>query len=411
MLNIYYEGQSAQIFGLPVFLTILLVLLYQRKNESLRISSLPPGQFLRENLRQVFFIAFLAAGLLSVYNELIFTLIVFLVFVGLLDIILIRRINLQSAILLAVSLALGFVMVSPLSYKWIHFIAAHLKNVAIAGWWQPKWAYPSEILGLFDIYLNNPKMGTNLLIRSIPDQLLNIMISELLVAVILVYITRAKDVDKAFWLAAPIFILLVFIKNHYIEQIHNYQYMKSYTIFLPLIFFLSFASLSFCTSAKSRFVSNTIRICGYAVLALILMQGLLYINKYNHERGYVTNDMLSLAACDKQINLNDYALITRPLTMDEYMLTPIIPLNWLNLNFAGNTPFMEPHREKEAALLVNKRNLKSNDIVSKKYADTIVCQNTSYLIIDTKRKVRECYDQKTKKYNIDLFTKQFEDLN
>ncbi|OGW12017.1 MAG: hypothetical protein A2W77_00760 [Nitrospinae bacterium RIFCSPLOWO2_12_39_16] len=408
LLNIYYEGQSAQIFGMPVFLIMLLVFLWLRRDEPrlkrLRFLDL---FFDKENLQQIFLVAFLTAGLLSIYNELIFTFIIFLVLVMFFDIILTRRVKLYSTILIVTSVGIGFLIVLPFSFKWLYFIIAHLKNVGIAGWWQPKWAFPTEILGISDIFANNPKMGTDLQIRSKWDLLLNIILSELILTVVLVYISKAKDVDKSFWLSAPFFISLIFIKNSYVEHIHNYQYMKAYTIFLPLIFVLVFASLSFCSRSKSRLIEYMVKSARYMMILLIMASGLFYINKYKQERGYVTRDMFDLATLNQKVDINSYALITHRLRMDEYMLAPIIPLNWLNLNFSGNIPNIKPHLNKQVAILLKKEDLKCSVCIVKKYSDFIAYENPSFIIIDTKRLLKESYDEKLDKCDLSYYLKYF----
>ena len=143
LINVYYEGQSAQIFGMPIFLLILMIFLWLRKNElKLKQANNLKMFFNRGNLQFILFVAFLTAGLLSVYNELILTFIIFLFIVMFLDIILTRGVKLYSTLLIALSIGVGFLIIYPFSFRWLHFIIAHLQNIGIAGWWQPKVGIP-----------------------------------------------------------------------------------------------------------------------------------------------------------------------------------------------------------------------------------------------------------------------------
>ncbi len=61
LLNIYYEGSYAQVMATPILFMLLLYLYDLRKNNTLENRS--------GRIRQVAFVGFLCAGLLSIWNE------------------------------------------------------------------------------------------------------------------------------------------------------------------------------------------------------------------------------------------------------------------------------------------------------------------------------------------------------
>lgn len=408
LLNIYYEGQNAQIFGMPILFMIQISYLWLRKEEGhLKFFEGLQMIFKKEYIQLILFIAFLTAGSLCVYNEIIFSLIIFMILILFLDLIISRRIRGLSTILLGIAIALGFLIVIPFSFKWTAFIIPHLKNIKIGGWWQPKWAFPSEALGVFNIYTETAIMPVG---RTELELLLNIIASGLILVFVIVYLMKGKDLDRPFWLSAPVFILLIFIKNRYIEKIHNYQYMKAYTIFLPVIFAFVFASVSFSLKVESKFIRNLIRlICGVFIF-FVIANGVSYIYKYTKERGYITGDMFELANSKEKLNLNSYVFVTHKLRMDEFMLTPLIPMNWINLNFSGTTPNVKAYLDKTVAILIKKKDVKCSNCIVDKYTNNIVYENPSFIIIDTKRLLRESYDEKTDKCDHSYYLKYFDGL-
>lgn len=408
LLNVYYEGQSAQIFGMPILFMIQISYLWLRKEEEhLKFFESLRMIFKKEYIQLILFIAFLTAGSLCVYNEIIFSLIIFMLITLFLDMVISRRVRGLSTLLPGISIALGFFIVLPFSYKWINFIIPHLKNVKIGGWWQPRWAFPSEILGVFNIYSETVII---LVGRTDLELLLNVIATGLILIFAIVYLTKGRDLDKPFWLSAPVFILLIFTKNRYIENIHNYQYMKAYTIFLPVIFAFVFTAITFSLKAESKFLRNLIRLIRFVFIFLIMVNGISYINKYTKERGYVTRDMFDLADSKDKLNLNSYVLITHKLRMDEFMLTPLIPMNWVNLNFAGIFPNVKTHLDKTVAILINKKDVKRGDCIVESYPENIMFENPSFIIIDTKRLLRESYDEKIDKCDNSYYLKYFEGI-
>ena len=411
MLNTYYEGQSAQIIGMPLLLILMIVFLALRKNQTLHKLSF--ADIIRDtnDQRMMLFAAVISAGILSIYNELIFSFIVFLVLIFILDIALTRKVHINSAVFMVTSIGLGFIIVLPVSLKWLQFIVAHLQNISIAGWWQPQWAFPSEILGLVDIYADNTVKGTKQLPRNDWSFVLNSVLSELIIAVILVYIIRGKDVDKSFWLSSPMFVLMVFVKNKYIEHIHNYQYMKAYTIFLPVLFGLFVRAIHYSTKARSQLLQYVVKTSAVAVLVMISITGVLYIKKYTHERRLVSQDMFALSTFDKEANLNSYAVITNNVGMDEYMLAPIIPLNWLNPNSTRTSPFVGPHLNKKVIYIVNKKYLPHGSSDMRNDNEYVMYENPSYIIYDTRESVGTLCDSKSNNCDLQVILKKFQTLS
>ncbi|MDA8170383.1 MAG: hypothetical protein M0Z48_00950 [Nitrospiraceae bacterium] len=407
LINVYYEGMGPQFFFMP-FLVILAAGYCHLRRQS--ASNNPPSQMKQQPLRQyllpVLFLAFIFAGAMNIYNDgiLIFAAFLFISFVF--DIFLLKRIN-RNAPYMILAMCLGALLIFPHSFQFIRWYPKVLgKFIHIAGFWQPHWASPAEILGIFNIYVPRyVKDFPILLKRTEWNSFINVILSCLIVIPAANYIVRDKDIDASFWLAAPAFVLIIFFKVFFIDHINNYDYMKAYTIFIPLLAVLILAAFDHFSGSSARKLWDLGKII---LVVAIIFSGVQYINQYDRESRTVTKDMFNLYEYNKKNDniLDSYAFITNKGTMDEFMIIPLIPFRWLNQG-ADKNP--RPDIMKKVALLIQKKDFADPSIFNR-YRRHVVYENSSILIINTGKLLEESYDSKSNKCDLQYYKKGYGEL-
>jgi hypothetical protein len=314
LLNVYYEGQLAQVFITPFFLLLFAVYLYVRKTSS-------------DAIRSAILFAFLIAGIFSSYNEAIVLIGALFYLILLLDFCLYRKTNRPAMLVLTIGFVAGFAAALPISAGWLAYTAANLQGLARGGFWQPHWASLAEILGFLNMY---GQIGYALLPRSPLNELLSMGLSVVLACGVLLFIAREKNLDRAFWLAPLLLIAAAYVHVHYIAQILNYSYMKIYTMLIPLAACVVFAAIFSLTSSRVKLG----KLMSYGAVAVVCLTGMSYIGQYLVESQYVTKDMFALYKFQHGRRFdNDAVMMPRKqlqAAIQEYMLAPLISMNWLN---------------------------------------------------------------------------------
>ena len=318
LLNVYYEGSYAQIMAMPI---IFMLLLY--------IYSLFEGQ---GNKKGIIFVGILVASLIAVWFESFISL---LVVCGiLLVLIFCSSIKIQKKWIgiLGFGILSSLVMIAPLTWNWIlimkNILSTYLKDLSIGGWWQPQWATPPDIMGWINIYAHGS--GTILLHRNIVE-LVVACLGSILILLAIGYYIRKKKSDGVLWLAAPLFVLLVFIKCVN-DRTNNYQYYKSYTEFIPIIFLFAFMAIYYLT----KIVKLKYFVYGFIAVAVLATSynGISYIKTYYNQSIYFTQEMFSLQK--NSTVLDGYVLMTPDITPYYYQweqLAGVTKVNWYDYVF------------------------------------------------------------------------------
>ncbi len=289
-LNLALEGQYAQVLSAPLFLFLLLTVVKQRQStepfslRSLGQASLSP--------------ALIIGALMVLYNEMVFVFGIFIVLVILLDFIMLHKGPASSfVVFVATFTVIGLIIAWPLTIEWIGFLSKHLVNIRIAGWWQPHWANPAEIVGAANIY---SEFSIHEVARQLAPFTASIFISILLCALGFFSWREGKKIyDWPIICASVLFPLIVFIKTFIFESIHNYQYMKSYTMFLPFLTLWTFVLLLNLTPRNS--FGRQLKACFLACMfGLVLLNGLSYLYNATKDR-YLAQESFheSIQALDK----------------------------------------------------------------------------------------------------------------
>ena len=412
LLNVYYEAMNAQLFSMP-FLLILFAGYYHLRQKAASKGSLSSQGRLsvREYILPVLFLAFMFAGTMNIYSEgiIMFAALLFISFA--LDLIFSKRINVAGIVPVLSALLLGMLLILPHAFAVMSYVFNSLKlYVRIGGFWQPHWASPVEILGIFNMYVPDyVKNFPILLKRSEWDFFINAILSCLVVIPIANYIIRDKDIDAPFWLAAPIFVLIIFIKVFFIDHIINYDYMKAYTIFLPLLFIMCISALDF---ASRRAAAPLFRwfwdMAKFALVCAVIISGIQYIKQYDNESRTVTPDMFGMYEFNKNNHdiFDSYVFITNKGTIDEFILAPLIPFRWLNQG-ADKNP--RPDLMKKVALLIRKKDY-TNQSVFNQYRGQVIYENPSFLVIDTGQRLKASYDPAHNRCNAEYYMKEYKGL-
>ena len=381
LLNVFYEGQYGQVFTVPF--AVLITLIYFHFKNSTNLSGL---QFSSERNKSIFLTSMVIVGILPSYSEYVVALVILIGFTYVIDLVLFKK-NYTSLVLgAATSLLLALLFIAKFSFHWIGNVLFNywVKNIPHAGFWQPHWAMPSEVLGFSDIY-HNP--GYQLIARSPTEHILNIGLSLLIFISFLLYFWRARDRNKSFYLASTLIILTIFVKTFFISPTINYQYYKSYTFLMPWIYFLFFASMehsyySICSNKHLRcfITSHIFSIVIVTLCVFSFATGLRYVEKYRFESEYVTKDMMDLRVLSSKIDINNYVVVTGKSRIAEYMLTPLFSFNWAN---QSQDKYLLLSLSKKVLILLNKNDIRCPQCFIADNSKDILYENGSYIFINS----------------------------
>lgn len=369
LLNVYYEGQLAEVFALPFFILIFILFIVTRSSPQ-SLADIEKFDLVRASA----LLAFLIANLFSAFNEAL-VLVFATVFGSLtLDILFHRRTNLIALSVLTFGFGAGFLIVFPFSNHWLSYTIANLSGLSRAGFWQPHWASFAEMIGLFDIY-QTP--GSSPQVRDASNAIANTVASVVAMFLILRLMLRERDIDRSFWLAIPALVLAEYVKSHYIDDILNYPYMKLYTMFVPLLGCLAMAGLYSFTRSQV-FV---LRLAPFVACMAIVVTGSHYIIRYDDQSGYVTRDMFSLYTFDGKRRFDRFALVTNHADIQQYMFAPLLDMHWADEK--GDQKLMGPDLQRPVAVSVRQGDVPCRQCLARFFAGRIVYEDPTFLVIDT----------------------------
>ncbi len=385
LLNVYYEGQYAQVFSTPFVLIYLTIYLrargirdYRRAGRSLLMFSATS--------------ALMVAALFSAFNESLILLIAIIAVTTALDLIFYRETNVAALGVAVIGFLGGAAILWPLSRNWIAYTFANLSGLARAGFWQPHWASLAEMIGLWNMY-GTP--GYTLMARPPLDATANAILSVIAAIVIVRLFLRSDSLDRTFWIAPFVLILLEYVKSRYVDDILNYPFMKLYTAFLPLVCIVAFVAIYRFGNQFGR----RGRWFAYATALTVIITGGTYIEQYLRESGVVTPEMFALYNGGNERRFDDFALITRDSSIHENMFVPILSMHWLDQS--DTQKLLARDLDRKIVLVLSDRGMTCRRCLTTYFAGDIVYEDSSSVFINTRLPVRLFCDQHAFNRSID----------
>jgi hypothetical protein len=343
LLNVLYEGMHAQIFSMGLVSAILVIWWDLRRGIEVHVST---------DIRLRVLLAVLFAMVFATYSEQALILAIFGIILTAGDV-LFRSARLIRANMTVFWAAIaGCLLTGPYSLLWFPFIVAHTADVAGggSGYWQPQWAQASDILGITNAYSPAAPLFIG---RSWFGALSIGVLSFILLDLALVSLWLKKVRDQTFWLTPIAFVTLVFIKSFYVDHIHNYNYMKSYTILLFPLFILgvwTIYSISRTISAHISWKRITPHLVFSLPIAFILLNGAIFLRDFQKSARFPPQGIEDLAAPKVSAILADSTLLVYGGSgLDNAIAAAYTPMNWLNVGWSD--PFIPPYAGKQILFL------------------------------------------------------------
>jgi len=385
LLNVLCEGQHAQVFTSG--LTAILIVLWWRWRRMAASGASLRAIFGRDFILGVFVFAVVAAT----YSEQLILLGGAGVLMCVADLVVERgRINRGNWAVVLACLT-GLLATGRYATEWVPFVIRHVTNVASGGggFWQPQWALPLDILGYTNIYaIAVPDFIGRGWWVALPLGLASLALLEFT----LWKLWRERTRDPAFWLAPMLFVAAIFAKSFFWDHIHNYNYMKAYTLLLlPLLALHAWTFTELCQMTAVRWPTHRwARGLGRGPLLLpawIILTGLVYLGGYEHDAITMPAGVRALASQESRRILQDAGIVIGGSGgIGNQMLGAYARLPWLNLAWAD--PFLPPHDGKRILFLALKRDLVDPESIARRHAGSIVLENSDVLLIDTGERIR-----------------------
>lgn len=406
LLNVYYESQSAQQFASPLFLLLIIIFLQLRSHN-------------RNLIKSGLLIGLLSATLLVTYPDISYLVLILIILTTLFDLVIYLRIKIRLLFIFISSFLLGWILIFPENAGISKIIINTFNTVktSYAGYPQPHWALPSEIIGLSNIYQNYQSWTDNFLgIKEIPrspfELTVNIIASIMISLALAINYLKNKKIDKSFWLFPFVIVLIIYFRLSSQHQ-HNYSYMKMYTILLPFIFAFCLSSLNqIYRRTKILLLKNIVNSITYLFLFIIIFTGSAYLSEYKNTEKYITKDMFQLYDYYKNHQLDDSILLPKERgkyqlnrmadRLDEGMLIPLLPINTIDQWVLSGVHINNDNASKKVLLLVDKKDFACPLVNLNQNTETLY-ENNSYLILDTKEQLQDALVGKEDKINLNVY--------
>lgn len=382
-LIVLYEGQHAQILILP-FLVLFFGLCYDLRSQSWAAANTKWIQ------RRLAVLVVVSAAIFEFYSDSFIALGAFGVVLLALDILFWDRPAMRKTMIFGIGVVCGMLVLGLYCLEWGGFMMRNLENIGAGngGFWQPHWAYPSEIIGYASIY---KEVVPNLLVRSFRDDLTGMVLSGFMLLVGLSSGFWTKRSEFCFWCAPILVCVAVWMRSTIFHTYINYGYYKTYTLLLIPLIVLHFGSLY---SWLSDWLGRTVWGRRWAVgltlgaICIPIWVGLNDCMKYIREAERAPAGASALRKFDEKMDLSRYVILTYPTGgIDLAMLGGYIHFNWLNLGWSDLR--LRPALEKEIAVLVVRKALanfeallQSEDVMFKD--EDLVLLRTGKKLVDLK---------------------------
>jgi hypothetical protein len=376
LLNNACEGQHPQWFTAPYIGLLFILMFLQRENST-------PADV----RNQLPLTAVLGAIIVVLYSDAVLALASVGVSVFIIDLLLQKWNCVAADFRFGLASALGLVLTGPFIVTWIPVIIAQAFMVATGwpGFWQPHWANPAEIMGWIDIYT---KPGFRLDPDIFPGHLLGMALSIPLVGINIYYLLHAEKREWAFWISPVLIVMGIFVMTYFVHPIHNYSYMKSYTILFFPIYTLFYVALEkqLSQSKADLWVRRTWLGLLLLTVAVSITTGSIYLVRYYLTAEKLPRDVAELRELDRQVDFEKTVVIT-PHHFDlrgSILYTSIgmfIPFNWVDcqdLDF-----YLAPHQGKQILILVMKSEIPPDRIEAISHDPHVIFQNDGFLLLNT----------------------------
>jgi hypothetical protein len=386
LLNIFYEGSYAEVMAIPILFMLLLYLYNIRENNVFENK--------RDRIKQVAFVGFLCAGLLSIWTEAFIVLGIVCFIILVLDLLQVHKTQKAWVFIFGFGALFAFILMAPFTWSLILFyknnLFVHLGNISQGGWWQPQWATLPEIMGWTNIYAHGSQAA--LVPRSTIEVIIAFLGSIFIVVAAVSYLFSNNRLRRAFWLASIVFIVFIFLKTGFLDNTNNYQYYKAYTMFLPVIFLFVYAAIFYLI----KIINSRWKYALYGIIALSVgitaYSGVSYIKKYNEESTYFTEDILRF---QKQSELlSNYVFMTpfKQHYLQNAQIASTVKMNWYNfyLTYVSKKHLInEPYLETPVAIIFFDDDLTQFSFNS----DDVIFSGKEFQIIKTPFKLKDRLDE------------------
>ncbi len=379
LLNVACEGQHSQWFVAPYLALFFILIFINRRAPEI----LPAWR------GELLLTSALAAFIIILYAEALYALLVVALLTLLADLICGHWDSVRANLRFASAIVIGFLATGPAICLWVPVFLHQASDVAAgqAGFWQPLWANPAEIMGWIDIYAH-VRMGDDLMQR--PALLLGIetLMSLLAIGVVIASLRKISRREMIYWLAPVLFVALVFVQTHLVRHILNYAYMKSYTILGFPLLTLFYVALDRWSREPGRISQHSARCIVLAPALCSLLVGWFYLKTYRETATYLPPGITALRELGTRVDFSRVVL----LTPHHYQLRGavlyaslgmFIPANWWD--FHRPDSYLLPFNGRPIYILGYKSEIAPDRLAAllQKNQDRLIFQNDAFYVLDS----------------------------
>ena len=389
LLNILIEGGYAQVYTVPAFFLLWMIPFVLNR---------PTAQ---EVLRGGALVALLLSHILLTYSDLFYLAIGLTGMTFLLRTYLVRTIDsFKHFFFHPLPLGVLFALVANSSYLIgsILDLSSKMKHNQAGGFWQPLWAWPSEIFGFIDMYcLPQPGAETILHHRSNFLIAIGVIVSLVSVAILL---RRSRSLSWSWlliWLMPLLFCVGILCKQVFWDHWNNYQYLKAYTYMLPLMW------VGFWEAVQYFSVNVRTKLMAAVIAVWICVIGAKYQVHMSNAVSLTSPSMQRLAELSERYDFKSRVIITAQSGIAEMMLGGFIPMNWANQGKDINLKRKEDYMDRTVLLVFNMTKTNCRSCLYSGPATEFVVETENYVLVGLKKKLAESIDATSGKVRPDFF--------
>ncbi len=334
------------------------------------------------------------AAIITTYNE-VFTIATAVIgFSILISLITRNKTEFKQNTLFLMTILIGFLLVFPLSYKIILFTFANIKNSGNVGYAQPTWLWPSDILGLTNIYFKfnhylDEAVATQLIHRSYPFIAISLSLSAW--GIYELWKSRKNIIFISILICSVLFLFY----NYYLLATtgygpHNYIFDKLVILFSPLYVAFFFAGIYQTT--RSSFFKLKI----FISLGCVFIYFYLLFHGTSEYRAFV--DVRAISSIQNHFKNKSVVFIMNERgyrkgrtwgklryidRASEFIINPLLINQFLDQ--WGNDPCATFSRSAKIILIVNKKALLDNTHYPKTHR--LIYSTRSYEVFDTNQTI------------------------
>ncbi|MDO9399233.1 MAG: hypothetical protein Q7T79_00890 [bacterium] len=409
ILNLWYEGFYGNSYALGFFIPILYMFLHFRSKEKYAVGDIT---------KSISFSSILfAASLLSYAEGVVFVLAAFMIILFIVDSLMSKSINWTPYLIVLSSACIGVLIVLPCGFivEWAVLAIKQLTQEGGNGYAQPLWAFPNEILGFPNIYLNTSVEHTGkLLHRTNLSLVYSCIISVLVLYSIFVYFRKRRREENVLYMASILMVAVSACFVYYKSPNNNYTYMKMYVFHLPLLFIIFWGSLHIVFEKHfTKFFNLDSKWLHLFVAMPIVISGMVYIIQYKEESISIEKFRIELHSEIKQLNFDN--VVMYPIFINKGnpnkdilyrdMYPAVLPTPWMipSLWSSGHwkdKPYYKNFMSHKVYLFIEKESSHSYVVQN----GEVVFQNQCCLIIDSGKIIRDGIKSEDNSIDFDVYT-------